>query len=330
VLLIIGGTGAVGRSVANLVADGGDREVAVVARHEPRPGALRPSVRVHRGDARSPTLGLDPAAATALQSAVEHLVLAVGPVDLGLSLGDARAAHVAPVLGALDFARRCRRLRALTFVSSTAALGAAAPAHPIAPESLPSARFHNFYEWAKHESELQVRASGLPVRVVRPGHVLDDDEVSPICRAALAALGRAPAVPVRDEARYWCAPVGFVAEVVAAATFADTGFDSYAVDPAAPTFGELLDLVAHRYGLRPTRLPAHPWAAWLSSGSARRRRTGAVPDDGGLLPYLQASPPLDLRRLDRLIADGTITAPADRAYVGRAFDRARTALMELA
>jgi hypothetical protein len=258
-----------------------------------------------------------------LAAETTDLVLAMGRVRFGMTLAEARANHLAPLQGALQFASQCKQLRSLIYVSSIAAVGDTDEV--LCSDTLPRpVRIRNFYEWAKHEGERLVRDADAPVRIVRPAHILnslDDDARTPEPLAFFALLpylaSGLPLVTARDFV-YWCAPVDFVARVVLAARAESAPTSLWAVNPQAPTLHEVLDLAAFRHGLRTPRLGS-AWLARALTSVAKPSWLG-VRMEREILPYAHAEYRLDLSCLRQLIDDGTVPAPPDRSYVTRTLD----------
>lgn len=327
-ILVVGAGGFVGSAVAQLAAREGAGEVHGLVRTSrpatpPGRGGGLDQVTWHVGDARAVDLGLSADAAKALLAGVRQIVVAAGRVDFAVSLAEARQEHLLPLLGVLQFARRCIRLESLVYVSSLVAVGEVP--YRVRSDELPSApKLRNFYEWVKYEGERLLRDTDLPVRVVRPGHVLDAEDGS--CHAhepagliqALPHLAAGWPVPVETSARYWCAPVDLVAQVTLALAHPDvTRRSVWAVDPASPTLGELFDMLAFRHGVtvravRPTRMTP----AWL--GPLTRRLRSDLPRH--LTAYLDQEVQLDLACLDELAGRADVHLPASRDYVCRTVD----------
>ncbi|HEX4225734.1 MAG TPA: NAD(P)-dependent oxidoreductase [Pseudonocardiaceae bacterium] len=320
-MLIIGISGHVGVSVAALAAE---RDLPVVGlAREPAPH-VEQFAKVHLGDARRTDLGLDPDTAAELAEEVTSIVVAVGSFDLSISLAQAQAEHIAPLRGVLRFAARCANLRTVVLVSSLLALGDVR--QRLRSDLMPEAMRHrNFYEWAKLHGERIALASGVPVDIVRAGHVVAsrDNGDRPSAPQALFELFRLMAggwpLAVVGSNRYWSCPTDFAAQIVLDRAQHGTGGSAvWAVDPASPTYSDIFDLVNARYGLRGKRIRqaglARALAAvirpsWLDLSMKRE-----------VLDYTNAQWDLDLRCLDRLIDEGRVVPPADRDYLVAAID----------
>lgn len=319
-LLVIGGSGIVGRAVVDAAVAAG-HEVHTLSRSAPPTASASATHLV--GDARRVDLGLDRDVAVTLHESLDAIVLATGSFDLSLSSADAATSHLAPLRGALSFAEECTTLRTFVLVSSLLAVGDVR--HRVRSHDVPPGQRHrNFYEWAKLAGERIARNSAVPVDIVRAGHVLTggDRDGSHPPQALLSLLPLLAAgwpVPVVGTNRYWSTPPDFAAEVILDRATRGTGGSSvWAVDPASPTVGELFDLMNVRFGLRAKRI-RHGGLARLSAAVLRPSWLDlSVPRE--VLDYCNAFWDLDLRCLDEVIANGQVTPPATRAYVVAALD----------
>jgi nucleoside-diphosphate-sugar epimerase len=319
-VLVLGAAGFIGAAVSRAAAADGDEVHCLVRRPAPE---LASAGKVHQGDARRPHLGLDRDTAAHLAAEVEHVVLAMGHVSFGMSLAEARAAHLAPLHSALAFARTCRQLRSLTYVSSIAAIGDCD--HRIASHELPPAiKVRNFYEWTKYEGERLVRRFDGPVRIVRPGQVMnsfDDEQRTPsplVLFEALPYLASGLPLAVGGHMDYWCAPVDFVADVTLAAARSENLDAVWAIDPASPSLRQILDLLALRHQLGGPRIRNRGLARAISAVVQPRWLDLDV--DREVLAYVHATYDLDLSCITGLIDQGVVSAPPDRSYVERTVD----------
>lgn len=317
--LLIVGAGVVGKAVARAAnADGRFGSVALLRRRAP---LADDGADVLVGDARSVDLGLPPADAAALASQVRILVIAAGGVDFGASLGAAQAEHVSPVVGALEFARRCRQLERCVLVSSVVASGL----HdgPARSGWLPPRGYHrNFYEWAKQETERRARAADLPLIIVRPGHVLEsgperDGVPHGGLFAALPVLGGGWPFPLDPAVRYWCAPADLVGRtVVASMVSSSPPAATWCVHPRSPSFAEILDVLAFRHGIRVRRLP---FRRLVRAATVLQPRWLGADFPAELFDYLGARLDLDLSCQTALWAEAGIE-PGDRTFFTDAVD----------
>lgn len=322
-VLVIGAAGFIGSAVARAAAaHDAVGDVALLVRR-PEPG-LEQYGKVFVGDARRVNLGLSAEAADELAATVTGIVVATGSFDVGLSLRQAQMDHIAPVRGAVAFARRCRSLESLVLVSSLLAVGVA-DGRLRSDDAIASPRHRNFYEWAKWETEALVRRSPLPWRIVRAGHVLNSVDGEQRTRRAGAVFEALPflatglPLPIVPEGVYWCCSADLVADVVLAAGLADRPHSSYwAVDPNAPRYSELLDVLAARHGMGGRRIGSRRFGramaavvqpTWLGLSVGRE-----------VFDYCAAAWDLDLRCLEGLAAERGIGFPADRSYITDTID----------
>lgn len=294
-LLVVGG-GFVGSAVARAARTRSEfGAVAVLVRASPD---LPGDVETLRGDARAVDLGLSTERANRLRASTSDVVVAVGPTELDISLARAQSEHVAPVIGALNFARLCPRLERVVVVSS--ALVADAGGGPCRSDWIPPRGWHrNFYEWSKCEVERVCRSFGLPVVIVRPGQVLGSrDGRWPTPHPfglfdALPGLAAGWPLPYNPAARNWSVAVDVLADLVVAACWAPpVSGATWCVHPDSPTFGQVLDLLAVRHGLAPKRLASRRLAR--ASASVLRPEWLGVEVPRQLLAYLHLELDLDL------------------------------------
>jgi nucleoside-diphosphate-sugar epimerase len=320
-MLIVGISGHVGTALARLAAQ---RDLPVVGLARNPAPHVEQFAKVHLGDARRADLGLAQDAADALAEEVTSIVVAVGSFDLSISLAQAQAEHIAPLRGVLRFAARCANLRTVVLVSSLLALGDVKQKlrSDLTPEGM---RHRNFYEWAKLHGEKIARASGLPVDIVRAGHVVlsEDNGGRGSAPQALFELFRLMAggwpLAVVGSNRYWSCPTEFAAQIVLDRAQRGTGGSSvWAVDPASPTYADIFDLVNARYGLRVKRIRHAGLARALAA--VIRPSWLDLPMNREVFDYTNAVWDLELRCLEELIAEDKVIPPADRDYLVRAID----------
>jgi nucleoside-diphosphate-sugar epimerase len=319
-LLVLGAGGFIGGAVTRQAAADGDEVHCLVRRPAPQ---LEPYGKVHVGDARRPLLGLDQATADHLADEVTHLVLTMGAVDFGMTPSMARSEHLAPLRSALGFAQSCRNLTSLTFVSSIAAVGECD--YRVGSGELPTPRrVRNFYEWAKIEGERLVRSFDGPVRIVRPGQVMnsyDDEHRTPsplLLFDALPYLAMGLPLATGDHMDYWCGPVDYVASVVLAASRREDVPHVWAIDPSSPSRAQILDLLAVRHGLGGPRIKQRRLSRAIAA--VVKPSWLDLDLDREVLAYTNASFDIDLSCIQRLIDQGAVQAPPDRSYVTRTVD----------
>lgn len=339
-VLIIGAGGHVGSLLAEAAA-GYDLEVAGLVRR-PAPH-IESFAKVHVGDVRRTNLGLPEDEAAALAETVESIVVAVGSFDLSISLAQAQAEHVVPLRGVLKFAAGCGSLRNVVLVSSLLAVGD--EKQRLRSDFMPEGKRHrNFYEWAKLHGEKLALASGLPVDIVRAGHVLPGGPAASTGAGPATGAGRDTPpqaifellrmmaagwpMPVVGSNRYWCCPGDFAAQVVLDRVRFGTGGSSvWALDPVSPTYAEIFDLANARFGLRGKRIRSRRLARAV--GAVIRPEWLDLPMSREVFDYCTADWDLELRCLNELIDAGRVTPPADRRYVVDALDHEFGRLREL-
>jgi len=322
-MLVVGAGGFIGDAVVRAAARRRPDETIHALVHNAPPADL-PVVRPHWGDATRQDLGLDAAALAELRESVSTIVISVGSVRFDATVAEARDEHVLPLLNVIEFAESCANLEAVVLVSSVVAVGEAD--RRLRSDYVPAApRHRNFYEWAKLESEKLLLGSGLPARVVRPGHVLGATPAQRARTARLALFDALPAIaqglpfPVRGSSTYWAAPVDFVADVILAMCRSHPPTTSvWAVDPRSPTVGELLDVLALRHGLRSLRLP--PSRLLAAVGGTRRVRKARPDLPHHLFDYATSAWDLDLRCLLSVVAADFLSAPSSLAYLDETID----------
>jgi nucleoside-diphosphate-sugar epimerase len=322
-LLILGAGGFIGTAIARRAAELDLGEVHCLVRR-PTP-ELEAYGKVHIGDARRPQLGLDRDEAAYLAAETTQLILTMGRVSFGMSLTDARSNHLGPLQAALHFARTCKKLDSIVYVSSIAAIGDCK--HRVRSDELPNPiKLRNFYEWAKYEGERLVRGFPKPVRIVRPGQVMNSFDDTQKTREPLVMFEAFPYLAsgrplvTGGNMDYWCGPVDFVADVTVAVARSDRHVPGvWAIDPNSPGLHEILDVVAMRHGLGAPRYVNKKVAKAVSS-LVKPEWLGLENVSREVLPYTHATYDLDLSCIKRMAEAGEVTLPADRSYVTRTID----------
>jgi nucleoside-diphosphate-sugar epimerase len=322
-LLILGAGGFIGTAIARRAAElDVDNVHCLVRRPTPE---LEAYGKVHLGDARRPQLGLDREEAAYLAAETTHLILTMGRVSFGMTLAEARSNHLGPLQAALHFARTCKKLESIVYVSSIAAVGDVK--HRVRSDELPSPiKLRNFYEWAKYEGERLVRAFPKPVRIVRPGQVMNSFDDTQRTREplvmfeALPYLASGRPLVTGGNMDYWCGPVDFVAEVTMAVARREQHLDAvWAIDPNSPGLHEILDVMAMRHGLAAPRFVNRKVAKAVSA-VVKPEWLGLDNVSREVLPYTHATYDLDLSCIERLVEAGEVNLPPDRSYVTRTID----------
>lgn len=153
-LFITGGTGFIGqRLIARLRATQPGRRIVALVRDASRAAHLTPyGVELIVGDVTRPQLGLSAADSARLASEVTQIIHSAGEINFGAALPVARAANVFGVQQAINFARRCPKLKRFAHLS-TISIHGLRPG-PLLEEPSPAGhRFVNSYQQSKHEAE---------------------------------------------------------------------------------------------------------------------------------------------------------------------------------
>ena len=184
-ILLTGVTGSFGRVVARALIEHGC-ELVCLARGCDQADATRrvvaavggcssrEAIVVVPGDVMLPGLGLRPVLARELQATVDGIVHSAATTAFGMKLELARRVNVEGTRNVLDFARRARRLRKLSYVS-TAYVAGKRTGTIRETDFAHGAGFVTSYERSKYEAETLVRQSfpDLPVAVFRPSVIVD-------------------------------------------------------------------------------------------------------------------------------------------------------------
>lgn len=226
-LLVTGGTGALGPAlILELLAAHG-APIVVLVGHGPRgergsrrlvsalSDALAGSpgrrwldrVVIVRGDVTSSQLGLRSADAELARTS-RVIVHAAADTRLGAAATDLHHTNVTGTRHVMNFARECRRLEQLLFVSTTCVAGARTGS---IGERLERSRppFVNAYEWSKWSAEQLLARAEVPTRIARLSTCLGDGTTGRVHRfgAIHQALkwtmhGLMPLLPAADGSRF--------------------------------------------------------------------------------------------------------------------------------
>ncbi|MBI3853979.1 MAG: SDR family oxidoreductase [Verrucomicrobia bacterium] len=175
-LLITGGSGAVGRPLlAALAAVGEVEKIYVLVRHLPDNFEL-PKVKLVPGDVTNPNnCGLSPETARELAGEVTAILHGAAHTRFDAPLDLARHVNVAGTQNLLTLATRCRRLERFGFLSTCHVAGKRC-GKILESELTHACGFVNAYEQTKHEAEQLLRAAypALPIAVYRLSTILGD------------------------------------------------------------------------------------------------------------------------------------------------------------
>jgi len=277
-LFITGASGFIGSQVLERLADGA-RPVALLARPAAAarlrertagwPDARRP--RVLEGDLTAPGLGLGAEERAWLGAEVDAVLHLGAAYHLSLGEREAERANVLGTRNLLDVCGELPGLSAFHHVSTIAVSGDFPGVYREADLDL-GQRFPHAYGRSKFLAEQQVRASGLPWRVYRPGVVVGDSRTGAFEKVdgpyyawrLLLGLRRLPGaarlpmpVPRDDDAFFHLVPVDFVSAALVAFTRAPgpAGSTYHLVDPAPLTFRRFYLASLDQLGFRGPRIP---------------------------------------------------------------------------
>jgi nucleoside-diphosphate-sugar epimerase len=156
-----------------------------------------------------------------LAEQIDVIIHAAADTSFVAPLDTLRATNVDGTERLLAFAQQCPRLRKFIHVSTTCVCGTSGGLIPEAALPLPPA-FVNGYEQSKWEAEERVRASGLPVEIVRLSIVAGSEADGSVRR--LGALhhalywfykGLIPMIPGSEDARVDLISTEYAAQTVA-------------------------------------------------------------------------------------------------------------------
>jgi nucleoside-diphosphate-sugar epimerase len=304
-VLLTGATGFVGKEILDRLLDRGRRVYALVRAENDDAAAKRlpgpASLTAVPGDIERPGLGLAPE----LAGEVSTVVHCAASVSFDLSLEKSRRINVEGTRNVLDFARRCRELERLTYVSTAYVAGE--PGRLFQEDQLDvGQRFRNPYERSKFEAERMVRrsADGLPLQILRPSIVVGDSRTGRTTSFNVLygplkafALGAIPAIPARRSSPVDIVPVDYVAD--RAVDLAEGGPDGtfhLVAGRNATTVGRLLELASARLGRKPPAvLPPAAYRRLLHP--LLRRKYGGLRRMEVYFPYFEMRVRFDDKRL---------------------------------
>jgi long-chain acyl-CoA synthetase len=341
-LIVLTGTGTIGREVLLRLVRDAERRVAVLVRPRGRRPAVqradalltdlalttteRQRVVVVSGDITHERLGLDPATHDRLARSAEVIIhtAAVTSLTADRELCDrVNCGGTANALTLAEQAHASGRLRRFLHVST--ALVAGAHGTGVArEEDLPADGAHaNHYEWSKCKAERIVRAAmsrGLPVSIVRPGMVVGDTKtgftrdfnvIYPLMR--MMASGYITRFPADPAAHLHIAPIDFVVEAITQSidNAWTNGKTFHLTAPKPPTVGQLFDCDAFFPSRAPRPTLCAPDRFELSTCEPRER--ALLESVAFCFPYFASRLSFDTTNTCRLMP-----APVtDAAYLDR-------------
>jgi thioester reductase-like protein len=280
-VLLTGATGFVGREILSRFLARDDRRIYALVRagnDDDAAGRLPAHERLTAiaGDIEERRLGLSEQTSERLRREVGTVLHCAASVSFEMPLEESRSVNVEGTRRVLDFARSCRRLERLSYVSTAYVAGE--PGRLFREDELDvGQRFRNPYERSKFEAELALRSEGadLPLQILRPSIVVGDSTTGRtsafnVLYGPLKAFARGmvPAIPARRDAPVDIVPVDYVADRVhELATQGPNGTFHLVAGRNATTVGRLLEMSSELLGRSaPLVLPprvyrrlVHPW-----------------------------------------------------------------------
>jgi long-chain acyl-CoA synthetase len=337
-LLLTGATGFVGLEVLGRYVERGERTVFALVRAKDEVAAQRrvrdaltrffgepfgaERVVAVPGDLGEPGLGISEEYRGRIAAEVTDVIHSAATVSFELPLDESRATNVTGTERVLELVHEIEHLRGMTHVSTAYVAGT--HRGRFGEEELDvGQQFRNGYERSKFEAEQLVRASGLPVRVVRPSIVVGEQSTGwtasfNVIYWPLRAFARSGyvALPARASAPVDVVPVDYVADAICALT--DTappgGTFHLTAGPSASTVGEIVGLATKRFERPAPRLLhpqlyrrcVHPLLVAASRGGRKRK----LQRSEAFFPYFSVQATYDNSRARRrLDAHGIAVAP---------------------
>jgi thioester reductase-like protein len=286
-VLLTGATGFVGREILSRFLARGDRHIYALVRADNDDDAAR-RLPAHElltavaGDIEEGGLGLSDRNSERLGREVDTVLHCAASVSFDLPLPESRRINVEGTRHVLDFARTCRNLERLSYVSTAYVAGE--PGRLFREDELAvGQRFRNPYERSKFEAELALRSegAGLPLQILRPSIVVGDSSTGRtssfnVLYGPLKAYARGtiPAIPARRESPVDIVPVDYVADRVhELATGGPNGTFHLVAGRNATTVGRLLEMSSEELGRsKPVVLPPRLYRRWVHPWLRRKYR----------------------------------------------------------
>jgi thioester reductase-like protein len=286
-VLLTGATGFVGREILSRFLARGDRHIYALVRADNDDDAAR-RLPAHElltavaGDIEEGGLGLSDRNSERLGREVDTVLHCAASVSFDLPLPASRRINVEGTRHVLDFARTCRNLERLSYVSTAYVAGE--PGRLFREDELAvGQRFRNPYERSKFEAELALRSegAGLPLQILRPSIVVGDSSTGRtssfnVLYGPLKAYARGtiPAIPARRESPVDIVPVDYVADRVhELATGGPNGTFHLVAGRNATTVGRLLEMSSEELGRsKPVVLPPRLYRRWVHPWLRRKYR----------------------------------------------------------
>jgi len=245
-ILLTGASGLLGGELLERLLDRTDRHIYAIVR--------RPlGVEHDRLSLITADLAEDQALAP-LPSDITTVLHCAASVSFVLPIEEQRAINVEGTRRLLDAASKLPNLERFVHVSTAYVAGYTDGV--FGPGDLEQGQsFRNTYEQSKHEAEVLVRGSGLPVQVIRPSIVVGDSQtgktnsfnvIYPPLKAY--AQGKMTVAPGRLDAVVDVVPVDYIVEGMLALLEAEPGRTHIlAAGPKAGTLEEVMHLGAERF-----------------------------------------------------------------------------------
>lgn len=213
-------------------------------------------ILVLNGDITKKQLGLNKADYENLVLDLTHIIHTAADLRLNAPLDELRKNNVEGTSNVIELAHKVHDDHGLTrFSHVSTAYVAGGRKGLIREDSLSDGSgFLSNYEKSKFESELQVKNSGLPVSIFRPGMIVGDSKTGYIktfntlyVPLRLYLSGKQRILPVKPSAKINLIPVDYVADAVTRLTFQSSAegltFHLTAPYDSLPTAGELIKFV---------------------------------------------------------------------------------------
>ncbi len=240
--------------------------------------SFRPRIVPVLGSLAQPLLGLEPVAFDLLAATVDAIYHTAAHINHIAAYGQLKTINVNGSVEILRLAAQSR-LKPVHYLSSATVLSASNTAddRPLReddplPEHAKLMVGYSQSRWVAEQLFVQARAHGLPVNVYRPGLLVGDDQtgVCPSDNIIWLFLKTCIDAGVGPDAAYSSlfTPVDFVATALVrlSLNLAGLGRNYHLINPAAPSFREVLEL-ARTCGYPIRLVPEAQWEATLSGGS---------------------------------------------------------------
>ena len=216
-------------------------------------------LEVVAGDITAPGLGMADGEAKPLRKRVTGCQHLAAIYDLAVSRDLGMKINVEGTRNVLDFLGECPKLERFDYVSTAYVSGTAVGVYRETDLDV-GQRFKNFYEETKFLAEVEVKESGLPAAIYRPGIVVGDSKTGVTAKFdgpyfSLNAMRLLPSPGVfmkvgTGEAPVNLVPVDFVLEAIARlSTWPGAIGKTYALaDPAPLTAYQIEELFAQALG----------------------------------------------------------------------------------